>query len=159
MKTSTVRGVKTCKIRTGSIVAAIRAISLRANRRHHFRISRYQCTCQHDVFGRRLQKHCTIACMRFSLSLSFSPYLSCKNIHRTLHASNVQPRRIATGRLHRAVVTVHRAGLPSPGIRNGTNDFFVGPIMRHDICRRVGRRCPDYPFCRMSGRRIGVPTK
>lgn len=153
MNTDTIRGVKTCNIRMGSLVTAIRAIGVR-KQRHICSIRRYNCTCHGDVFGHPRGGSIFIARIYFQLDGRRRCVLSCKAVHRRLRGCPTLALPIIQG----VVVSVHRTGLPSPGMVKGTNDFFVGPVIPERGLRTLRRRCPKVPCCRLPRKQIGVPT-
>ncbi len=154
MKTDTMRGVKTCNMRMYSMVRRIRAISLR-NGLHMFSGSRYQCNCHSSVFGERLHKRCVVA--RIICQLVGSPTfgLNCNSLHTRIRTRKAS----ALNTIHETIARVHGDGLPSPGVLNGTNDFFAGPVVPYRRCRTLGSRCPSVPSCPVSSSRMGIPTK
>lgn len=133
----------------------IRAIRIRANEGQVFAGRRYHCTCHRDVFGGSLGNGCVIACIACHLDGRPIFGLRCKGIHNRLRG---QKNRITLRGMEGIVVTIHRTGLPSPQIRKGTKDFFVGPVVPHERFRVMRRRCPSVPRCRISNGEIGVPT-
>lgn len=153
IKTDTMRGVNTCNIRMGSLVASIRAVGV-TERGHVCKISRYNCSCEGDLFGRPRVGAIFIACIGFYLNGQRRCALSCNAVQRRLRGCPILGLRV----LHHIVVSVHRDGLPSPGILNGTNDFFVGPVIPHQRFRSLRQRCPSVPRCSISTNQMGVPT-
>lgn len=141
-------------MRMGSLVATIIAVGVR-KRRHICDMSRYRCTCHSDVFGHTRVGSIFIARMYFYLDGRRRCALSCNAVHRRLRGCPT----IALPAMHHIVVSVHGDGLPSPGMVNGTNDFFVGPVIPQGRFRTLRRRCPHVPFCRLTSKEIGVPTK
>lgn len=154
IKTTTIRGVKTCNARVGSIIRAIRACGRLSFRGHVFAGRRYLCDCQSDFFGGRRGSPRVIACMGVHLDGGPQFSIGCNGLGRRLTGCP----GVALRTIQSTIVSVHHRGLPSSSRLKGTKDFFVGPIVPIIRCRGLGERCPSVPSCPTKRKGVGIPT-
>lgn len=72
--------------------------------------------------------------------------------------AHLSPAAMAPRRMFGTIYRVHAAGLPSPGIGNGTNDFFGGPIMSTRATGTLLTRFPATPGCPRTNNSMGLTT-